>query len=240
MKMTKTEFQKFFRYISSVTTDTNPSPERTQVYWDLLNDLDFEVAMVGAKRIIATLENPFLPMPAVFRKASLEVTGKEIQPWPDAYDQVLRAISNFGVHRSEQAIATLTPITRATLRALGGFQEFCTNEENDTNRAQFRMAYEALEKREMQDAKTPQKLKDLMAGMGKTVLKLAEPFKPEEIAKLTDESFIDEELEPIEDIEARTKKIREMLAKQVKNRRKEQESTFLKKTDIGALEKLYL
>ena len=74
--MTQDEFRKFFRYISSVTTDTNPSPERTQVYWDLLNDLDFEIAMVGAKRIIATLENPFLPMPAVFRKSALEVTGK--------------------------------------------------------------------------------------------------------------------------------------------------------------------
>jgi len=49
-EMTKAEFQKFFRYISSVTTDTNPSPERTQVYWDLLNDLEFEVAMVGGKR----------------------------------------------------------------------------------------------------------------------------------------------------------------------------------------------
>jgi len=71
--MNKAEFQKFFRYISSVTTDTNPSPERTQVYWDLLNDLEFEVAMVGGKRILATLENPFLPMPAVFRKAALEM-----------------------------------------------------------------------------------------------------------------------------------------------------------------------
>src|SRR5665811_910077 len=101
--MNKTEFQKFFRYISSVTTDTNPSPERTQVYWELLNDLDFDVAMVGGKRILATLENPFLPMPAVFRKATLEVTGQATLPWPDAYAEVLRAVRNFGVHRVEQA-----------------------------------------------------------------------------------------------------------------------------------------
>ena len=157
-------------------------------------------------------------MPAVFRNSALEATGKETLPWPDAYDQVLKSISNFGVHRIEQAMNSLTPINQAAMRAMGGFQAFCVNEENDTNRAQFRMAYEALAKREMQDAKTPQKLKDLMAGMGRPVLKLAEPFKPEEISLLGDE---DEELEPAEDIDTRSKQIREMLARAVKNRREE-------------------
>lgn len=218
--MTQDEFRKFFRYISSVTTDTNPSPERTQVYWDLLNDLDFEIAMVGAKRIIATLENPFLPMPAVFRKSALEVTGKGTIPWPEAYAEVCRAIRNFGVHRQDETMAALTPISRAAIRALGGIEAFCINTEIDTNRAQFRMAYEALEKREMMDAKTPQKLKEMMAGMGKPMLRLAEPFKREAIAKL-DEQKENEELESIEDIEERSRQIREMLARQVKNRRKE-------------------
>jgi len=139
--------------------------------------------MVGAKRIIATLENPFLPMPAVFRKAALEVTGLATLSWPDAYAQVCRAVRNFGVHRVEQALESLTPINRAAISALGGFQAFCVNEENDMNRTQFRMAYEALAKREMMDAKTPQKLKDLMAGMGNVpVLELPKPS----ITKLDD------------------------------------------------------
>ena len=219
--MEKPEFAKFYSYITSITTDTKPSPQRMEVYWDALNDLPFDIAMTAARRVIATLENPFLPMPAVFRNASLEVTGKETIPWPEAYDQVLRAIRNFGVHRIEQAMNSLTPINQAAMRALGGFQAFCVNEENDTNRAQFRMAYEALAKREMQDAKTPQKLKDLMTGMCKPILKLAEPFKPEEIAKLTERDYDEGELEDIEDIDARTKQIREMLARQIKNRRKE-------------------
>ena len=219
--MDKPEFSKFYTYITSITTDTKPSPQRMEVYWDALNDLDFEVAMVGAKRIIATLENPFLPMPAVFRNSALEATGKETLPWPDAYDQVLRAISNFGVHRTEQALATLTPINRATMKALGGFGAFCVNEENDTNRAQFRMAYEALAKREMQDAKTPRKLKDLMAGMKDSpMLKLVEPFKKAEISAL-DDLDEDDKTDEIEDIDARSKQIREMLAMAVKNRRKE-------------------
>lgn len=118
----------------------------------------------------------------------------------------------------EQAIESLTPINRAAMRALGGFQAFCVNEEIDTNRAQFRMAYEALAKREMMDAKTPQKLKNLMAGMGNIpVLELPEPS----ISKLDYRVEDDEELEEIEDIDARSDHIRELLARAVKNRRKQ-------------------
>jgi len=217
--MNKSDFQKFFKYITAATTNTNPSPERTQVYYDMLNDLDFEVAMVGAKRVIATMENPFLPMPAVFRNAALQVTGKETLPWPDAYDQVLRAVRNFGVHRSNEAIESLTPINRAAMRSLGGFQAFCINEENDTNRAQFRMAYETLAKRETMDAKTPQKLKDLMAGMGKTVPALPGPvtFVPRNISA----PELPEDMDEIGDVEAESNQIREMLARTVKNRRGE-------------------
>lgn len=237
--MTQDEFKKFYKYITAATTSTNPSPEKTQVYWDILNDLDFQVAMVGAKRVIATLENPFLPMPAVFRKASLEVTGKETLPWPDAYDQVLKAVRNFGVHRAEEAIKSLTPINQAAMRALGGFQAFCINEENDTNRAQFRMAYEALERREMQDAKTPQKLKDLMAGMGgPPILKLAEPFSQKAISAL---DYLEEnKTDEIDDIDARSDHIRELLARAVKNRRKEPEFKQEKKMEPGEEERFYL
>ena len=238
-RMTQDEFRKFYKYITAATTSTNPSPEKTQVYWDALNDLDFEVAMVGAKRIIATLENPFLPMPAVFRNSALEATGKETLPWPDAYDQVLKAISNFGVHRTEQAMNSLTPINQAAMRALGGFQAFCANEENDVNRAQFRMAYEALAKREMQDAKTPQKLKDLMTGMKDSpMLKLVEPFSQKAISALDYQE--DDKTDEIEDIDARSKHIREMLAMAVKNRRKEPEFKQEKKMEPGESEKFYL
>lgn len=217
--MTKDEFKQFFKYINSVTTDTNPSPEKTQVYWDTVNDIAFEVAMVSARKVIATLENPFLPMPSVFRKTALQVTGLEIQPWPDAYSQVLRAVSNFGVHRTERALESLTPICRAAVKSLGGWQAFCANEENETNRAQFRMAYEALEKREMTDAKTPQKLKDLISVMGNSpILKLTESPELKEIREL-DYQGEDDKTDSVEDIIEKSNRVRELLAKAAKNRR---------------------
>lgn len=162
--MTKDEFMKFYKYISSVTTDTNPSPEKTQVYWDALNDLPFNLAMVAAKKIIATLENPFLPMPAVFRKVATEVSGPKIPGEDEVWAEVTRAIRYFGSYREQEALASLSPLTRKAVEAFG-FQDLCHSENVDVIRGQFRMAYEALAKREMTDAKTPQSLKEIMEKM---------------------------------------------------------------------------
>jgi len=172
MKMTKTEFQKFFKYISSVTTDTNPSPERTQVYWDLLNDLDFKVAMAAGKKVLATLENPFLPMPAVFRSMALNVTGQALPAAPDAWAEVLRAIRNFGIYREAEALESLSPLAKKAASAIG-YRDLCLSENIDVIRGQFRMAYEALERRETMDAKTPQSLKDVIAGMDNRLLRIS-------------------------------------------------------------------
>lgn len=188
--MNKDEFKKFFRYISSVTTDTNPSPERTQVYWDALNDLHFDVAMLSAKKVIATLENPFLPMPAVFRGVAAQITGQNIPAAPDAYAEVLRAIRNFGSYRQEEGLASLSPLTRKAVEAIG-WKELCLCEEPDVIRGQFRMAYEALEKREAMDAKTPENLKRIISGLdGKLI-----PAPNEEEDKKVIEKYRKEMLE---------------------------------------------
>lgn len=185
--MNQDEFRKFFKYISSVTTDTNPSPERTQVYWDILNDLPFDVAMTAGRKVIATLENPFLPMPAVFRGMALQVTGQTVPSAPDAYAEVLRAIRNFGSYRETEALASLAPMTQKAVKAIG-WKDLCLSEEPDVIRGQFRMAYEALEKRETSDAKTPQSLKQIIGQMQERNA-LPEPkqikkTKPEELEKM--------------------------------------------------------
>lgn len=181
--MTKDEFKKFFKYVSSVTTDTNPSAEKTQVYWDMLNDLPFDVAMAAGKKVIATLENPFLPMPAVFRGMAAQITGPFIPPAPDAYTEVLRAIRNFGSYRQKEALESLSPLVRRAVEAIG-WKELCLCEEPDVIRGQFRMAYEALEKREMIDAKTPQSLKEIISNMDRRFIQA--PTREEEQKKLRD------------------------------------------------------
>lgn len=226
--MNSAEFQKFFKYITSVSTDTNPSPEKTQVYYDALNDLEFNISMIAARKVIATLENPFLPMPAVFRGMALQVTGQTVPSAPDAYAEVLRAIRNFGSYRETEALESLKPITQKAVRAIG-WKDLCLSEELDVIRGQFRMAYEALEKRESVDARTPQKLREVIANMN-PVLAIAERVEPRKI-----EQFDEDELD--ESLEQRSNHIRELLARAVKNRRTEKQVV---KTSPEELEKLYL
>lgn len=182
--MNKDEFNKFFRYISAATNDTNPSPEKIAVYWDALNDLDFTVAMTAARKIIATLENPFLPMPAVFRKECANMTSPTIPNFADAYKEVIRAISNFGSYRQTEALASLSPLARKTVENMG-WKEICLSEEPDVIRGQFRKAYEAIEQRELIDARTPQALKEIAASIQeRSQLKQIAKTSPEELEKL--------------------------------------------------------
>jgi len=162
--MTENEFEKFYTYITAVTTDTKPSHQKMEVYWDALNDLPFEIAMTAARKVIATLENPFLPMPAVFRGAAAEITGPNIPPAPDAYAEVLKAIRNFGSYKQQEALESLSPLVRKATEAIG-WKELCLCEEPDVIRGQFRMAYEALQKREVIDSRTPQSLKQIIGAM---------------------------------------------------------------------------
>lgn len=173
--MDKAEFAKFYTYITSVATDTKPSPQRMEVYWDLLNDLDFTIAMLAAKKVLATLENPFLPMPAVFRSEAARITGPRHLTAPEAYTEALRAVRNFGGYREQEALESLSLLTRKAVESIG-FKNLCYSEEPGVLAGQFRMNYEALAKREEIDAKTPIILKELIE-RASPALKLAE--KPE-------------------------------------------------------------
>lgn len=175
--MTKDEFKSFFKYITAVTNDTNPSPEKTQVYFDALNDIPFDIAMLAAKKIIVTLENPFLPMPAVIRGVAVEITSPHIPTAGEAYEEVLKAIRNFGGYREKEAMDSMSPLTQKAVKAVG-WKSLCYSEEPDIIRGQFRKAYEAIEKRELTESKVPERLKQMTAN-------LIEQNKPRQIAAQT-------------------------------------------------------
>lgn len=209
--MNKDEFKKFFRYVTSVTTDTNPSPERTQVYWDLLNDLPFDVLMIAAKKVLATLENPFLPMPAVFRGEVAQITGPKHLTAPEAYMEALRSIRNFGGYREQEALESLSPLTRKAVESIG-FKNLCYSDEPGVLAGQFRMNYEALAKRESIDSKTPIILKELIDGISPK-LKLVENHP----ALMVEPQKIENDLPDDEEV----KRVREQMARSAKLIRKE-------------------
>jgi len=184
--MTRQEFGKFYGYVTAAVNDTNPSKARVEVYWDALNDLPFDVAMVAAKKIMATLENPFLPMPAKFRKVAAELTQPRILTAGEAYEKVLRAIRGYGSYREQDALDSLDELTRKAVQAVG-WKSLCLSEEPDIVRAQFRKAYEAMQVRAEDYSKVPDKLKDAMATiMDKMIPEPKIPSRQKQIAELAE------------------------------------------------------
>lgn len=155
--MNRAEFKQFYKYITAVSTDTNPSAEKTQVYWDALNDLPFNVAMIAAKKVIATLENPFLPMPAVFRKAAIEVTNQQSMTAAEGWGEAQRAIRNYGYYREVEGMESLSPLTKRTMQSIG-WQSFCASENEGVLRGQFIKLYEQLEHREEEKKLIPKQI----------------------------------------------------------------------------------
>ena len=168
--MTRDEFNKFYKYITSIATDTNPSPQRTQVYYDALNDLPFDLAMMAAKKVIATLETAFLPMPGVFRKTAVEITNPfSIITAAEAWQEAQKAIREFGSYREVEGLASLSPLTQKVMRTIG-WQSFCMSEEEGVLRGQFRMAYETMQTRDNEVARLPQGLKEMIGMVGQRMI----------------------------------------------------------------------
>lgn len=187
--MNQQEFKKFFAYITAVTNDSNPSPAKVEVYWDALNDLPFDTAMIAAKRIVATLENPFLPMPATIRGVVAELTGPRIKTHGEAWEEVTKAIRNYGGYREEEALASVSELTARAIKAVG-WKSLCYSEEQDIIRAQFRKAYEALAQREEKEAKVPQKLKELAETIGERMIPVKDNARPRLTAEEAEKLYL--------------------------------------------------
>lgn len=168
--MTREEFGKFFKYISAATNEINASPERRQVYYDALHDIPFDLAMAAARKVIATLDNPFLPMPAVFRKAAQEIVQPEtIKTAAEAWEEARKAVRYYGYYREEEGLNSLSPQTRKAMESIG-WKSFCTNEDEGVLRGQFRMAFETMQKRDNETARLPQGLKEMIGSIGQKMI----------------------------------------------------------------------
>lgn len=168
--MTDAEFKKFYKYITSAATDTNPSPERTQIYFDALNDLPFNLAMLAARKIIATLENPFLPMPGVFRKTAAEIQNPQLLiTAAEAWQEATLAVRRYGYYREIEGLNSLSHLTKKIMESIG-WKSFCTCEEEGVLRGQFRMAYETMQTRDNEVSRLPEGLKQMIGMIGQKMI----------------------------------------------------------------------
>ena len=84
--------------------------------------------------------------------------------WGSGWEQVERAIRNYGTYNPEKALESMDELTRETVKRMG-FTNLCLSDNQTADRANFRIIYEQLAERKKTDAQIPENVKQLISKM---------------------------------------------------------------------------
>lgn len=114
----------------------------------MLADLNYEVGQAAVMAHLA--RSPYPPTISDIRNAAIAVTEPNRLEAIEAWDLINQAIRKYGFYRAEQAMASLPPEVADMARKFT-WESLCTSENEETLRAQFRMAWETQAKRTRED-----------------------------------------------------------------------------------------
>lgn len=160
MTMTRTEFSKLMAFVTAAV-DRPVARPTLEAYFDMLQDLPYELAAVAIKKIIATDEYPTLPTIGKIRQAAAEISRGHILSAPEAWGMVLKAVHEYGYYREGEALASLPGQVAEVVRWMG-WQTICMSEKISVDRGQFLRMYETHQKREQEQALLPPAVRDMM------------------------------------------------------------------------------
>lgn len=113
--------------------------EQTARSWAwLMPDLDANIVGAAVKRHLATSD--WLPTPAQIRRIVHEAKCGRVRAGGDAWGDVLKAVSRFGINRTPEFD---DPITAAAVKRFG-WRALCLSENQIADRARFIELYDTL------------------------------------------------------------------------------------------------
>ena len=115
-----------------------------QLWEMMLSDLDVHTAQKAA--MIHMSRSVYPPTIADIREAASRITGPQIMDAIEAWAQVTKAVRLYGYYRQQEALTSMSEEVAHMVKNFG-WQEICMNDNPDTLRAQFRMAWETQNKR---------------------------------------------------------------------------------------------
>ena len=162
--MTQEEFATFAMALKTYYPREQllPNKQAMDLWFYQLQDIPFKVAEIGLNQWVSL--NKWSPSIADIREMASSVAHEELPSWGDAWQEVLRAISQYGSYRPAEAMNSLTPLARKATERIG-FINLCMSENISADRANFRMIYEQLADREKKEALLPIPLKTMIAQM---------------------------------------------------------------------------
>lgn len=143
--MTKEQLKTIIASIEVAYPRTSNLKDRNAVllWWDMINDLDYNVVQNALKDYIMT--EKYAPTIADIRNRCMTTTSI-IDDWETSWKKVQRAIRSWGRYREEEALDSLDELTREAVRCFG-YQYLCNSETEMADRSQFRDAYNNIANR---------------------------------------------------------------------------------------------
>ena len=121
--MEKKEFAKIMTGLGTVY-NKEFKPNQVAIWYEFLKDVNENDLKEAVSNLIKT--NKFLPTIAEIRQEITKRNVKELSlNAEDEWEEVRKAIRNFDIYDSENALASLKPITRRVLGMTCSWQELC-------------------------------------------------------------------------------------------------------------------
>lgn len=138
-----------------------PNPQAMELWYRELQDIPYPVAEAALRKWVST--NKWSPSIAEIREMSSSIAHGDIPDWGEGWEQVRKAVRRFGHYNEKAALESMDALTRKTVERIG-FREICLSDETDpTHRANFRMVYESLAKREKTEQQLALPLREAIA-----------------------------------------------------------------------------
>lgn len=174
--MNAQEFGNFAAALRTYYSRENilPNKQAMELWFRQLQDIPYEAAEAILSKWVAT--NKWSPSIADIRDGMAEIqNGGAVEDWGEGWNKAMAAIRKYGSYNEAEALDSLPPLTRETVRRLG-YKSLCWSENQIADRANFRQVYEILEKRQVEDRKIPLPVREKIAGL---MARFAKPLEVE-------------------------------------------------------------
>ena len=159
--MDRKEFAAFVMAIRTYYPRENilPNQQALELWYRELQDIPAPVAEASLRKWVAI--NKWSPSIAEIREMTVNITEGEELTWGESWERAVKAIRKYGSYNPREALDSLDPLTRRCVESLG-FRELCVSENPMADRANFRMVFETLAKREKTEKQLALPLREII------------------------------------------------------------------------------
>jgi len=177
--MTKKDFAPIMAYVATACSAPAPSRQQTEVYFDLLGDLEANVVQAAARMVVIDHVYPSLPPAGLIRKQALELKQPGVTG-PDAWKLFHGAARKFGsgkrnhygagqvaqIDCEAEGLKSLPPRVARAARSFG-WQTLCDTTDDALHfaREQFLRIYATIDNDEKHQAIMPPSVRSLAAAL---------------------------------------------------------------------------